>query len=308
MKVLFFAGKGGVGKSTLAAHAAWQLSENSRVHLISLDPAHNLGDIFHLSVGNKGTWISERLLVEEVDVRERTRSYLSREIALLKETYSYLQVFDFDRYFALLQYSPGIEEYTMLAAMEETIRESQTFDYLIFDTPPTGLTLRFLALPCVTLTWIKHLLAIRHQIIEKRETISRLSGTGVKTEEASDAIMCRLKELKGKYEGLIATLGSETCGCVVIFNPDVLSVKEAERLLKGLKIIGIGVKLCIQNKVRGEDASLALQAERELKAWIRDDIPFLKVRWEEGMLQAPGHKPYRLQADLATPLSSLGET
>jgi arsenite-transporting ATPase len=46
MKILFFTGKGGVGKSTMAAAAAWQLSRKSRVLIVSLDPAHNLGDIF----------------------------------------------------------------------------------------------------------------------------------------------------------------------------------------------------------------------------------------------------------------------
>ena len=49
MKILFFTGKGGVGKSTLAAATAWQLSKKHRVLVVSLDPAHNLGDIFGLT-------------------------------------------------------------------------------------------------------------------------------------------------------------------------------------------------------------------------------------------------------------------
>jgi arsenite-transporting ATPase len=50
MKILFYTGKGGVGKSTMAASAAWQLSQKSRVLIVSLDPAHNLGDIFCVSL------------------------------------------------------------------------------------------------------------------------------------------------------------------------------------------------------------------------------------------------------------------
>lgn len=300
MKVLFFTGKGGVGKSTLAAAASWQLAEKFKVRLISLDPAHNLGDIFRVTIGKKGTWFSDRLLIEEVDVKEKASIYLSRETSLLEETYSYLKVLDLDKYFSLLQYSPGIEEHALLLALEEAIHQSETFNYVIFDTPPTGLTLRFLALPRLTLSWIERLIAIRKRILEKRETIAKLSGEKAGENAIEDPIMKRLKELRDRYERLVQIFGTDACGAIVVFNPDLLSVKEAGRLLEGLRVVGINVELCIQNKVRREDAILASQSEEEIKRWTGEKMRFFRVGWVEEGLPDTRSEPYRLKENLST--------
>lgn len=306
MKVLFFAGKGGVGKSTLAAAASWQISERWKVHLVSLDPAHNLSDIFRLSVSPRGLWIRDRLLVEEVDVQERAKTYLNKGISLMAETYAYLKVLDLDKYFSLLQFSPGMEEYALLLALEEIIHRSDGFDYVIFDTPPTGLTLRFLALPRITLTWIEKLILLRRKILEKRDTIQVLSGEKKKGEFIPDPVMDRLMELKERYEKLISLLGSDTCGVVVVFNPDTLSVKEAGRLLAALKVIGLKVTLCIQNKVRPSDGQIALDTEREMRRWTGGETIYLRVKWEEKMFNHAGHEPYLLEEDLSSVLTAWG--
>ncbi|HQB30606.1 MAG TPA: ArsA-related P-loop ATPase, partial [Syntrophales bacterium] len=140
MKILFFTGKGGVGKSTVAAASAWQISRRARVLIQSLDPAHNLGDIFGVSLGDRKRKISDTLTLQEVDLQKLARDYLERETRVLGETYRYLQVLNLDNYFSILKYSPGIEEYALLTSIERTINEETDFDYLVFDTPPTGLT------------------------------------------------------------------------------------------------------------------------------------------------------------------------
>jgi len=307
MRVIFFAGKGGVGKSTIAAASAWQLASEFRVRLVSLDPAHNLGDIFRRQVGKGGVWLSDHLLVEEVDLKERTKVYLDREMSLLKETYSYLQVLDLDRYFSLLQYSPGIEEYCLLLAMEESIRSSEKFDYVMFDTPPTGLTLRFLALPSITLSWIERLVVIRRRILEKRETISKISRVAGEVEYREDGIMRRLVELKERHEKMLKLLNSENCGVVLVFNPDPLSVKEAMRLLEGLKTIGLRVNLCLQNKVRAEDGEIAQRTEKEITPYVPEGTKFFRVKWENGISQDTNYPLYELKTDLITPLLASGE-
>ena len=136
MKILFYTGKGGVGKSTMAASAAWQLAKKSRVLIVSLDPAHNLGDIFCVRINGKEKRMSDNLLLREVDLQKLSRDYLEREIGVLTRTYSYLQVLNLDRYFSVLKYSPGIEEYALLTSIEETIRkDGSNFDtvFSVFD-------------------------------------------------------------------------------------------------------------------------------------------------------------------------------
>jgi arsenite-transporting ATPase len=172
MKILFFTGKGGVGKSTMSAASAWQLSKKYRVLIVSLDPAHNLGDVFGVVLNHKKQRFTDSLYLKEVNLKKLCREYLQREISVFTDTYRYLQTINLDNYFSVLKYSPGIEEYALLTSIEETVRSERDFDYIVFDTPPTGLTLRFFALPWVTITWIDRLIQIRQDILEKRHTIS----------------------------------------------------------------------------------------------------------------------------------------
>ncbi len=139
MKILFFTGKGGVGKSTLAAAAAWQLSRKHRVLIVSLDPAHNLGDIFGVEIRHEMRF-TDTLYLKEIDLKELSKAYLEQGINVLSDTYKYLQVLNLDSYFSVLKYSPGIEEYALLTSIKETIRSQSGFQYIVFDTPPTGLT------------------------------------------------------------------------------------------------------------------------------------------------------------------------
>ena len=275
MKVLFFTGKGGVGKSTLAAAAAWQLSRRRRVLAVSLDPAHNLGDVFGVTVGNGGTRVSPRLHLREVDLRKLARDYLERETKVLSESYHYLRVLNLDNYFSILKYSPGIEEYALLTSIERTLREEDDYDYLVFDTPPTGLTLRFLALPQVTMTWIERLTAIRRQILDKRHTIGKIRGAPKKGEsspeirleydESGDDILKRLRLLADNYTILTRRLQGEECGVVTVFNPDLLSLRESERLITGLRELKLPLVLLIANKVTAENRAIADRVAGELQ-------------------------------------------
>jgi len=271
MKILFFTGKGGVGKSTMAAASAWQLSQKARVLIISLDPAHNLGDIFGVTIKNEKKKFTKTLFLGEVNLQKLSREYLEQETSVLSNTYSYLKTLNLDTYFSILKYSPGIEEYALLTSIEKTIRDEAGFDYVIFDTPPTGLTLRFLALPKVTITWIERLMQIRRQILEKRYTIHRIRGTLSSEEtildyrEEDDDIMKRLKKLHDNYHTLDRTLRGSDCHVVLVFNPDVLSLRESERLVEGLRELGLPLRLLINNKVTEANQVMAEHVERRMK-------------------------------------------
>jgi arsenite/tail-anchored protein-transporting ATPase len=313
MKVLFYTGKGGVGKSTMAASAAWQLSQKSRVLIVSLDPAHNLGDIFCVSLNGREKRMNDRLLLREVDLHKLSRDYLEREIGVLTRTYSYLQALNLDRYFSILKYSPGIEEYALLTSIEETIRKDGTnFDTIIFDTPPTGLTLRFLALPQITITWIDRLAQIRRQILDKRHTIQKIRGPATEEEkkqeiklafdEKDDPVLNRLMALKDNYESLTRILQGPDCGVVLVFNPDMLSLRESERLVEGLRDINLPLRLLIQNKVSVENRSIAGHVVTELRKMV-GDIPLLQVALSTRLACGLDSTLYDIPEDLVTPLN-----
>jgi len=312
MRILFYTGKGGVGKSTMAASTAWQLSRKSRVLIVSLDPAHNLGDIFCVSLNGREKRMNENLLLREVDLHRLSRDYLEREIGVLTRTYSYLQTLNLDRYFSVLKYSPGIEEYALLTTIEETIRQDGAdFDTIIFDTPPTGLTLRFLALPQITITWIDRLAQIRRQILDKRHTIQKIRGAATEEEkqreirlaydEKDDAVLQRLTALKANYESLTEILQGPGCGVILVFNPDMLSLRESERLVEGLRDIGLPLRLLIQNKVTAENRAVADQVAEELRKMVRD-VPLLRVALSTELACGLDSKLYEIPEDLVKPL------
>lgn len=271
MKIIFFTGKGGVGKSTLAAASAWQLSQKSRVLLVSLDPAHNLGDIFDVAINREKKKLSQTLTLMEIDLQKLSREYLEQESDVLSRTYGYLKTLNLDQYFSILKYSPGIEEYALLTGIARIIQKETAFDYIVFDTPPTGLTLRFLALPSVTTTWIDRLIHIRRQILEKRYTIHRIRGTLSSSEtvldykEEDDDILQRLLALNETYQDLNRTLRGQDCHFVLVFNPDVLSLKESDRLMAGLRDLGLPLRLLIDNKVSRENKDMAAHVEKNIE-------------------------------------------
>ena len=278
MKTLFFTGKGGVGKSTLAAAAAWQLSQKSSVLIVSLDPAHNLGDIFGLEMRDRQIRFSPSLDLREVNLQRLSEDYLRQETEVLCSSYSYLKTLNLDHYFSTLKYTPGIEEYALLTSISKTLREDAGYDYIIFDTPPTGLTLRFLALPQVSITWIERLMHIRRQILEKRHTIHRIKGSMSSREtvldytEEDDDILKRLRLLNDRYQSLSGYLRGEDCHLVLVFNPETLSLKESGRLIEGLRDLGIPLRLLIDNKVSAANRDMAGQVEQAITAMTGDAL------------------------------------
>ncbi len=306
MRILFFTGKGGVGKSTMAAAAAWQLSQKVRVLIVSLDPAHSLGDIFGVTLKNSKSRFTDTLHRKEINLHKLSKEYLQREINVLSSTYRYLQTLNLDRYFSVLKYSPGIEEYALLTGIEETIRDEGNFDYIIFDTPPTGLTLRFLALPRVTITWIDRLIQIRQKILEKRYTIHRIRGVLSKEEtllsynEGDDDVLKRLRTLKDNYQALNTILQGENCSIVLVFNPDILSLKESQRLIEGLEDLELPLRLLIDNKLTEENIEAAERVERDIRN--RKDVALERVFLSKALLDNKGGKLYDIPEDIISKL------
>ena len=306
MKILFFTGKGGVGKSTISAASAWQLSQKYRVLIVSLDPAHNLGDVFGVVLNHKKQRFTDSLYLKEVNLQKLCREYLQREISVFTDTYRYLQTINLDSYFSVLKYSPGIEEYALLTGIEETLRSERDFDYIVFDTPPTGLTLRFLALPWITMTWIDRLIKIRRDILEKRHTIYRIRGilddkeTILSYDENDDDIIKRLKTLKRNYQALSTVLQGKDCGIVLVYNPDILSLKESNRLLEGLRELKLPLRLLINNRTQKKYKAMADHVDKVMQS-LAPAVPIQRVAFSERLLDGQNSTLYNIEETILSP-------
>ncbi len=247
-KNIFFVGKGGVGKSTASALTALRLAAGGhKTLLVSLDPAHNQSDIFKKKLSEKNYKINEYLFVKEVNVDKWVKKYLDDIQFQVKRTYSYLTAFNLENYLDIIQYSPGIEEYGLLMAYKSIREKAKRTDYIIFDMPPTALSLKFLALPRISLLWLNKLIDLRNQIIEKRKIISKVKFG--KKEIDRDKIRNKLNHQIKEYQKIRTIFEDINVTTLnLVLNTDKLSFSESELIVKKLSEFNISIKNIFLNK------------------------------------------------------------
>jgi arsenite-transporting ATPase len=252
-RVLFFVGKGGVGKSTNSSLFALKLARSGkRVILNSIDPAHNLHDIFQVSLDSKPKRVVPGLEAMETDLDRWVKKYLKDTERDFRMVYKYQEAFNLHRYFKTLKYSPGLEEYAVLLAMVDTLRRFADRDCIVFDTPPTALTLKFLALPDVSLLWLKELSQFRQLILDKEQIITRIRQGRKNKIQERDPILGKIADLMDLYRGMSELLKDPaTTRTFLVLNEDELSLAESELIWKELTNIGMKIPYLIVNKSSG---------------------------------------------------------
>jgi arsenite/tail-anchored protein-transporting ATPase len=245
---LFFMGKGGVGKSTSAALTSVLLAQKGyQVLIVSLDPAHNQSDIFERHFSDKPVEVLPLLMAIEINQEAWIRTYLKDVHNQINKTYSYLTAFNLEKYFAVIKHSPGLEEYALVLAFEKIRNDYADWDYLVFDMPPTALSLKFFSLPSLSLVWIEHLLALRREIIEKRELITKIKLFTKEFER--DKVLNKIEEQRKQYQALKEIFeNTEQTHVFLVLNPDKLSHAESLRIFNALKEIDIKLFRTIYNK------------------------------------------------------------
>ena len=288
LNVTYSIGKGGVGKTTCAAALALHCSRTTGTLVVSLDPAHNLGDVLDRRLGDSPIEVSENLSASEIDMDAAVDRYLKHSADNLKKMYGYVKTINLEGYLDALRLSPGIEEYATLEAMETVIRSAEgRFDMIVFDTPPTGLTLRVLALPRVSVLWGERIGRLRKEILDRRKMISSIQGQRrfilegkeheLPDEENKDPVM---KELNGYLQRMrfLDQLQSDErrSRIMPVMNPDTLSVFETRRAFDRLHELGMSIGPIIVNKVgvRNTDES-AVSEIRKTFGMPAQTLPFL---------------------------------
>jgi len=261
LRSVYSVGKGGVGKTTCAAGLALQASREWLTLVVSLDPAHNLGDVLGIKLSGEPTAISSKLWAIEVDMEAAVARYLADSTRRLQSMYGYLKAINLEGYLDALRLSPGIEEYATLETMDSLLRNAEgCYDVVVFDTPPTGLTLRVLALPRVSLMWGERLSELRREILDRRQVMRNIHGErkyvvdGVEQElpsdERSDGVMGELMDYVGRMRRLTALQADASRSRVMpVMNPDRLSLFETQRALETLRRLSMSIGPVIVNKV-----------------------------------------------------------
>jgi arsenite-transporting ATPase len=277
----FFLGKGGTGKTTLSAALAVSLARSGRrVLAVSLDPAHNLGDLLGVRLGEEPVRVEERLLALEVDLGARVERHLAASRDELKATYAYASALNVDSLFDLLRYSPGTEEHAVLLAIEHVDRVlAASVDVVVWDTPPTALSLRFLAMPTVSTRWVAELRGLREKVLGRRQAIARVNpespaAAGAVT-PADDAVHARLGAMRERFERLQGLFARRSLLAVVL-NADLLSVAEAGRIAEALARLGVPLSAVCLNRRDGTGIPTSLEPPLA-------ELP----RFETGYLSAP---------------------
>ncbi|MDA8087343.1 MAG: TRC40/GET3/ArsA family transport-energizing ATPase [Nitrospiraceae bacterium] len=217
-RYIFFSGKGGVGKTTMASATAIHYAmEGKKTLIVTTDPASNLADVFEQEIGHKITPIKgvDNLLAMEIEPDEATREYKERIIG------PYREVMPGDVIASLEENLSGPCT-TEMASFDRFIdfMESDEYDVIVFDTAPTGHTIRLLELP---VDWSKH--------IEESA-----KGTG----QTCLGPVQTIQDSKKKYDRAAALLKDhERTNFIFVMRPEELSLYETLRASRELETIGI---------------------------------------------------------------------
>ncbi|GGJ97790.1 arsenic-transporting ATPase [Lentibacillus kapialis] len=250
-QIIFVGGKGGVGKSTSAAGIAWKSAKDeNRTLLISTDPAHNLGDIFDESIGGKITRITENLDALEIDPSKETEEYIKGVKENIKNVVQSSMMEEVHRQLDTAKASPGADEAALFDKLVSIIlEESSRYDKIIFDTAPTGHTIRLLSLPELMGVWIEGMLNKRQKT---NENYTQLLNDGNPVEDPIYDVLKERKERFSKAREIM--LDGSVTGFVFVINPERLPIVETEKAIKLLDQYHLHVKTLIINKLLPDDA------------------------------------------------------
>ncbi|WP_121741344.1 ArsA family ATPase [Natronorubrum halophilum] len=249
----FFGGKGGVGKTTVSSAYALECADAGLETLVvSTDPAHSTADVFDQEFGDDPRPVEgyDGLSAVEIDPEQEVRDHLTELRRQLNAQLSAAMVNEVDIQLEMAHQTPGAYEAALFDRFVEVMRNADAYDRVVFDTSPTGSTLRLLALPDLLERWIDRLMDKRERSIDLFEKAA-IGNKEPRRVMDGDPILARLQERKERFEFAGEVL-REDAAFYLVLNPDELSIRETSRSLETLAEANLPVRGLVVNRLTPE--------------------------------------------------------
>ena len=287
MRIILYTGKGGVGKTTIAAATGIKLAElGYKTIVISLDAAHSLRDAFdnHEKLVHqreeKQIQIKDNLWIQEINVQEAIVEYWNDVYGYIR---SLLNRSGLDSLIAEeIAVFPGMEEICALLYINQYVRE-KSYDVIILDCAPTGESLRFVSIP-TTLEWyMSHIFKLERNLARVAgPIIERVSSVPI----PRDNYFQNIQDLFDKLEGIDGVLTDPKITTVrLVTNPEKIVIKETQRAFMYFCLYGLCIDAVIINRIfpDGVDAAYFETWKRSQQHYIEEamdyfsNVPIWKV-------------------------------
>ncbi len=303
--VMFFGGKGGVGKTTISAATAVRLAARGRrVLLVSTDPAHNLGHIWGEALHDAPITLAPRLDAIELDPAAITQQHLRAVGDSMRAMMPERLHREVDRHLEMSRHSPGMHEAALLERIADLVAGAE-YDHLIFDTAPSGHTSRLVALPELMAAYTDGLLERRDKSDKFSDLVRGMGGSsngGSPVDRRNQQIRSTLLARRRKFERLRAVLTDPTkCVFHIVLTAERLPVMESMEFYEELTANGVHVGSAIVNRRTPDDAGAFLEGRRGVEqqalALLDLPVPVVELPWlpgEIGTREALGQIAERL--------------
>ena len=248
-KIIFYGGKGGVGKTTCSTANSINYAEKGlKTLLVSTDPAHSISDVLGMDIGRSIVRIRENLDGLEIDPEYEAELYIEKIRANMKTILSNVIVEEINSQLDAAMVSPGTHESALFDKISDIIIDKyDDYDIIIFDTAPTGHTLRILTLPDLLEGWMGSLAKKRKSIVNMNKMVTR------KYDEKDPVL--EILEHRQKRFGEIKKIFNNTNNVRIRFvlNAEKLPIEETKKALKMLKQFDIPVDTLVINRIMPDD-------------------------------------------------------
>ena len=303
-RVLLIGGKGGVGKTTTSSALAVLAAERGKkVLLVSTDPAHSLADAFDRDIGDNITRLAPNLDGLELDPDREVEHHLAKVTAQLKRFTRPEMFGEIERQMRLTRQSPGAQEAAMLERIANVIELGlNQYDLVIFDTAPTGHTLRLLSLPEAMAAWTQGLLNANKRSEKLGDVLGHLTpkagrdidsplddpnqhataGMDERNKAITETLLARQRLLQRTRE--VLTDASRTA-LLFVLTPEKLPILETGRAVQSLQqeklpLAGLVVNRILPDSADGDFLAARRAQEKVHLAQIEQDfakLPRYKV-------------------------------
>ena len=251
MRIVLVTGKGGVGKTTVAAATAIAVADSGRRTLVSsTDPAHSLADVLGMDLGDEPTSVVDRLDAQQIDTQHQLDRYWGSIRDQLMDVFDWGGASGIEAEEFLV--FPGMDE---LFALLEVNRHAHSGDYdvIVVDCAPTAETLRLLSLPEVLSWYFERVLPTERRIMRAaRPILTRVTDLPMPKEAVFDAA-------EGVFAGIEAVkrllARSDVTSARLVVNPEKMVIDEARRTFTYLSLFGYGVDGVVVNRVLPDEVS-----------------------------------------------------